>query len=420
MRKYLGINVYEAAKKRIAYIFDNFENIYLSFSGGKDSTVMLHMVAAEARKRKRKFGLLCIDMEAQYKHTIDHIESMYKEYSDCIIPFWVALPIVLTNAVSSYEPRWICWDKNKEWTRDQHKLSITDIHYFPFFKYGMEFEEFIFYFGKWYSAGNQTACFIGIRTEESYNRLLKLVVKKNREFYNKKQWILKQKLTGMDIYSVHPIYDWKVKDIWAYHGKYGGAYNKIYDLMQQAGVTLYQQRLCQPYGYEQRKGLYLFHILEPETWSKILSRVNGVNSGAEFVKYSGNISGQIKIYLPEGHTWRSFALLILKSMPKKLADHYDDKIHTFLHWWSNQGGYYDSNNVFHGFYGENIPDCVDQKLENAKKAPSWRRICKSLLRNDYWCKGMSFVQNSSPHYERYKTYMMKRKQRREYIPLWRR
>ena len=71
-KNYLNINVYDAAKERIKYTFDNFDNIYLSFSGGKDSTVMLHMVMDEAIKRKKEIGLLIVDLEGQYKLTIEN------------------------------------------------------------------------------------------------------------------------------------------------------------------------------------------------------------------------------------------------------------------------------------------------------------------------------------------------------------
>lgn len=418
-KRYLGMNVLDAARQRISIVFDNFTRIYVSFSGGKDSTVLLHLVADEARKRKVNVGLLCVDFEAQYKHTYEHVERMYDLYADCVIPYWITLPISLDNAVSEYEPRWMAWEDGREWIRPRPSKSIGDQALFPFYNYGMEFEEFVFEFGKWYSQGEPTAVFIGIRTEESHNRHLKLAVRYNREFYNGYMWALKQKATEMDIYSIHPIYDWKVEDIWRYHGKFGKPYNKIYDLMHKAGVTLYQQRLCQPYGVDQRKGLWLFHILEPETWAKIVARVNGANSGAEFVKYSGNVSGQIKIYKPDGHTWQSFAMLILKSMPPQLADHYDDKIFTFIGWWRERGGYWDDDGNFYPVFG-NIPDEVDPKLEATKKAPSWRRICKVLLRHDYWCKGLTFVPNLSPHYDQYRRYMARRKQLRGYIPLWKR
>lgn len=418
MKRGLGLSVLSATKERIAYTFDHFDNIYVSFSGGKDSGVMTHLVAEEAKKRGVKFGLLCIDLEAQYKHTIDYIKSIYDEYKDIIIPYWVSVPIVLSNSVSVYEPKWICWEPGKEWVRKPDKISITDSSMFPFYRYAMEFEELAPKFGEWYSDNgkNPTACFVGIRADESLNRY-RTIKTETKGMFLGKQWTTK---VSNNLYNIYPIYDWKTEDIWRYYGKSGKSYNHIYDLMHQAGLSIHQQRLCQPYGFDQRKGLWLFHILEPEMWSKIVSRVNGANSGAEFVQYSGNISGQIKITKPDGHTWKSFAQLILRSMPEKLADHYDDKICQFLHWWSQKGGYYDDEGMFHGIYGRNIPDEADPKLEAKRKAPSWRRICKALLRNDYWCKGLSFSQTESHAYQKYRKLMAERKKMRGYLQLWKR
>ena len=77
-------NVYEASIDRINYTFDNFEKVYLSFSAGKDSTVMLHLVCQEAIKRNVKIGLLIVDLEGQYKLTIEHIEACIENYKDNI------------------------------------------------------------------------------------------------------------------------------------------------------------------------------------------------------------------------------------------------------------------------------------------------------------------------------------------------
>lgn len=411
----LGIDVLTTARERIKYTFDHFDKIYVSFSGGKDSSVMTHLVMDEAIKRSRKVGLLFIDLEAQYQYTIKHVKETYELYKDHIISFWCSIPISLSNAVSVYEPRWICWEPGKEWVRQPDELSITETSIFPFYKHAMEFEEFTPLFGKWFSAGKRTACFVGIRADESLNRY-RTIKLEHKSMYNRKQWTT---LIDDNLYNIYPIYDWQTADIWRYNGKFFKPYNKIYDLMNKAGISIHQARLCQPYGFDQRKGLWLFHVLEPETWSRIVSRVNGANSGAEFVQYSGNISGQIKITKPEGHTWKSFAQLLLQSMPKELADHYDDKICQFISWWRSKSFYIDLNGEpkFVG-YDNYIPDEVDPKLEADKKAPSWRRICKALLRNDYWCKGLSFSQTNSHSYQRYKTLMKKRKIKWGYIPLW--
>ena len=88
-------------------------------------------------------------------------------------------------------------------------------------------------------------------------------------------------------------------------------------------------------------------------------------------------------------------------MPEKTAEHYRDKIAVFIQWWRAKGGIYD------------IPDEVDPKLEASsagkERQPSWRRICKVLLKNDYWCKGLSFTQTKSESYEAYQRLMKKRR-----------
>ena len=62
-RKYKKTDVYEASIARLEFIFDNFERVYLSFSGGKDSGVMLNLVLdfMKARGIKRKLGIQILD-----------------------------------------------------------------------------------------------------------------------------------------------------------------------------------------------------------------------------------------------------------------------------------------------------------------------------------------------------------------------
>lgn len=389
-------NVLEESKKRISWTFDNFEKVYLSFSAGKDSTAMLHLVAEEARKRKRKFGLLLIDLEGQYQFTIEHAEALFKEYEDVAERFWCCLPIVLRNAVSVYEPRWICWDKDKEkdWIREMPKGCISDEKYFDFFHKGMEFEEFVPLFGEWYSEGKDCACFVGIRADESLNRF-RTIASQSKTTFKGKQFTTK---VTESVYNVYPIYDWKTQDIWTYHAKNPTKrFNELYEYMHKAGVPISLQRICQPYGDDQRRGLWLFHLIEPNTWAKVVARVNGANSGALYVQENGNINGYNKISKPEGHTWKSFAKMLINSMPQKTKVHYTNKILLFRKWWIERG------------YSPDIPDEADLNLEMKRDVPSWRRVCKSLLRNDYWCKGLGFSQHKSDAYLKYLNLMKRRK-----------
>lgn len=390
----MGIDVLSAARERIAWTFDNFPRIYVSFSGGKDSTVMLHLVMDEAIKRGKRVGVLFVDLEGQYKITIDHVQACYDMYADNILPYWVALPIHLRNAVSMYQPQWMCWDPDcrENWIREAPKMAITDEEYFPFFRRRMEFEEFVPEFGHWYSQEQLTACFVGIRTRESLNRWRTIAAGKKQAMGGKcyATWCSKA------LYNIYPIYDWHASDIWTYHGKHPDKpYNKLYDRMHQAGLTLHQMRICQPYGDDQRKGLWLFHLIEPQTWSKIVARVNGANQGALYAQDTGDILGVGKITKPPDHTWESFTRLLLDSMPEKTREHYENKIAVFLHWYAQKG------------YQRGIPD----EGPMTKDSPSWKRICKALLRNDYWCKGLSFSQNKPIAYQNYVKVMKKRREK---------
>lgn len=387
LRVYDNKNVLTAAKERIAYTFDNFEKIMISFSGGKDSSVMFHLVMEEAILRNRKVGVMLIDFEAQYKHTSAHAERMFDLYKDHIDLHWICLPMKLRNAVSNYQPTWTCWDEKAEdlWVRDMPKhwgVKNMKKHPYDFFVPNLEFEEFIVMFADWYAQGEKLATFVGIRTDESLNRF-RTIAMADKKTFGGHRWTTH---VIDEVYNVYPIYDWKTKDIWVYHHMTQKDHNEIYDLMNKAGVPLSKQRLCQPYGDDQRQGLWLYHMLEPETWFRVVQRVNGVNSGSLYVQESGNIMGYNKITLPEGHTYKSFCNLLLATLPDVSRDHYVERFKAHIKGWRKRG------------YNGDIPDSAPTELENKQWVPSWRRMCKVLLRNDWWCKGLGMTQPKSEAY----------------------
>lgn len=383
MKVYKEINVYEAAVERFDYIYSNFDKVYVSFSNGKDSGVLLNLAIEAARRAgKLPVNVLYIDMEAQYRHAIEFTHRMFSRPE--VQGWWVCLPIHLRNAVSQYQPHWLCWDKDKRdaWIRDypENKWVVKDEDFFPFFVRGMEFEEFVPAFAEWFAGGEKTACCVGIRSDESLNRF-RTIASESKVKLENKNWTTKlnPKEESSKVYNCYPIYDWRVEDIWRANGKFGWDYNKIYDIMHLAGVPLHKMRLCQPYGDDQRQGLYLFKILEPETWAKIVNRVEGANFGNRYTENDRTTLGNYKVNLPEGHTYESYAQFLLETMPPYLAEHYREKINKFIAWWDKEGV-------------KTIPDTADMKEEAKRKVPSWRRICKVLLKNDYWCKGLSFSQ----------------------------
>ncbi len=396
MKKYININVCEAAKRRISRALDLCESAYVSFSGGKDSTVLLHMVMDEAIKREIKIGVLIIDLEAQYKDTIKNINNCLDLYEQYIEVHWFCGELLLRNAVSNFEPKWTCWDSDKEniWIRDKPARS-SDLNQYDFYIPKMEFEEVMVLFGEWYTKKHgKTAAFIGIRSDESLHRYKAITAKKKNLTLHGYKWSTR---ISKDLYNIYPLYDWKTEDIWIWVGKNKDRpFNEVYSKMTMAGVPLSNQRLCQPYGDDQRRGLWLYHILEPDTWSKLINRVSGVNSGASHVQENGNISGYRSITKPQGMTWQEYTNILLATLPKKTRENYTNRFKKFIAGWKKRG--YDT-----------IPDQSPHKLEVKCWAPSWRRMCRCILRNDYYCKGLGQTQPLSEAYKKFKEIKTKRK-----------
>lgn len=389
IKQYTDLDVLTAARNRIRLVFDHFDRCYVAFSGGKDSTLLLHLVMEEAVRRDRQIGVMYIDFEAQYLETVRHIEEMFQVYRGHIDPHWICIPTLLRNALTNYDPQWLTWDPEKRdlWIRPKPDGCKTEKDY-PFPAVGMEFEEFVPTWGEWYSRGQPTAGFVAIRTQESLHRYCSIATweKRDKTFLGQR-WTTKM---SDNVYNIYPIYDWLTEDVWTYHARHPDKpYNRIYDRMHMAGVPLKDQRLCQPYGDDQRRGLWLYHILEPDNWAKLVARVNGANSGALYINEKGNITGYHRITKPPGHTWKSFTNLLLQTMPAKTRDHYTFRFKKFIYGWYRRG------------YSE-IPDESPPELEANQWAPSWRRMCKVLLRNDYWCKGLGQTQPKSAAWQKFK------------------
>lgn len=408
-KKYVSKNVYELAQERIGFIFDEFENVCVSFSGGKDSGCLLNMAIDEARKRKRRIGALFIDLEAFYKKTIEFIERMFKDNADVLDPYWVCLPMESPNSLSYLEPTWVWWDKEKKdiWVREMPKndwVINEDNNPFGFYKKNMPFEEFIKYFGNWYGKGGKTACLIGIRTDESLNRFRAIVA--DKDCYKGKIYSTK---VMNETYNFYPLYDWSVEDDWTYNGKFGKDYNRLYDLFYKAGISIHKMRVDEPFGNEAKAGLNMFRVIEPQTWQRVVNRVSGANFGCI---YQGNKIMSAKHQLPKNHTWKSYTEFLLDTLPKETADNYRRKFAKFIKYWEEVGC--PLNDDYVNELEETIPDKIENTHSFSKRGKgdkevikfkdvvdehpldrkddilTWRRMAMCIIKNDYVCKGLSF------------------------------
>ena len=226
---YLKENVYEAALKRLKYIFDEFDNIIIAFSGGKDSGVLLELCDdyITANKIDKNVAIMHIDYECQYQFTTDYVSRTLNRLYDKYEVYHICMPIKANCGCRMDADWWIPWEESKKnlWVRELPKKSVNiNNHKFNFWKDGMEDYDFQMHFTEWYKNKKQgkTIVLTGIRAGESYTRYMRSVTKINK--YKNKQYILEQ---VNKTYHGFPLYDWETEDIWIYNAKFNKDYNKL-------------------------------------------------------------------------------------------------------------------------------------------------------------------------------------------------
>ena len=392
-------------------MFDEFETIIVSFSGGKDSGVVLNMAIDEARKRDRKIHVMFIDLEAFYAHTIDFIHRMIENNKDVLIPHWICLPMVSDNSSSFLEPTWRWWDPDKEplWVRPMPDYSyVVNLKNqgYPFYHQQITFENFVIHIADHIGHGGKTASMLGLRATESLNRY-RTMTRDDKAMYKGRNW---STLVKNQTYNFFPIYDWEVEDIWTYNGRFGKDYNHLYDLFHKAGLTLAQMRVDEPFGDTAKGGLNMFRIIEPDTWARVCNRVSGANFGNIYSKEKINKSNYT---LPSGHTWKSFTQFLLDTLPDDISHHYKVMFDKFTRYWMEVGcpESEQSIRILEGACGDAIVNThtmsnrghgdkevikftriVDAlpELDGKEDILTWKRLAMCIIKNDYYGRTLSF------------------------------
>ena len=417
-REYMEENVYEALQKRLQYIFQEFDNIYLSFSGGKDSGLLLNLVLDFQQKYypEKTIGVFHQDFEAQYTVTTEYIERTFERIKDKVEPYWVCLPMATRTALSSYQMYWYPWDDTKEdsWVRSMpDKEYVINLSNNPIstYKYKMHQEDLAKQFGRWYriSHGNKkTVCLLGLRAEESLQRYSGFLNKKYG--YNGECWISKQ---FKDVWCASPLYDWSINDVWHANYLFNYDYNHLYDLYYKTGLTVSQMRVASPFNDYSKDSLNLYRVIDPKIWVKLVGRVQGANFACIYGKTKA--MGYRNVTLPEGHTWESYTKFLLSTLPVRLRKNYIKKFNTSIIFWHKTGGGLDEDTIQelidHGYHIRrngvsnytlnkksrivfigNLPDNTDD-IKSSKDIPSWKRMCYCILKNDHMCRFMGFGLN---------------------------
>lgn len=278
MRFYLKHNVYEAAIQRLHRIFDEFGNVVVCTSGGKDSTVTMEMALKVAEERDRlPLKVLFVDQECEYQMVIDYMRVVREDPRVELI--WLQMPLRITNSLSAEDDYMNAWHPDEEWMREKEPgtYQVND--------FGVD---------EWNSGGNQIfeavlkklypdeeACYLaGVRAEESPTRLAGLTT---GQTYKEITWGKKLNV-GRGHYTFYPIWDWSLSDVWKSIFDHGWSYSRIYDELYRYGIPPHRMRVSSLNHENAVHSLFFLQEVERDTWNALVKRVKGINQTAHMEK----------------------------------------------------------------------------------------------------------------------------------------
>ena len=269
---YLNRSVYEESLNRIRWIYDEFPNVVVSMSGGKDSTVLYHLTKIVAEERGRlPLTVMWLDQECEYQATADYMKKIM--YDPDVDPRWYQIPFKLLNATSSAENWLNVWGEGEQWVREKDPISIKENIYgtdrFRGLLDGITRKEY---------AGEPCAALTGVRAEESPGRKMGLTLSKT---YKWATWGAVNDSKASQ-YAFSPIYDWSYMDIWKAIHDNGWEYNTHYDTLYQYNTPVRAMRVSNYHHETAVQSLFSLQEIEPDTWEKATQRIGGLDTAGKF------------------------------------------------------------------------------------------------------------------------------------------
>jgi predicted phosphoadenosine phosphosulfate sulfurtransferase len=255
-----GIDVVEAAERRIKNVFSNGLPVYMSFSGGKDSLALGQLVLSLIQRGQIRPELLTVqfvDEEAIFPCIEQTVLNWRRKLMLAGAGFdWLCVEVKHFNCFNdlSEDETFICWDSAKEdvWVRRPPAFAVRS---HPLLRPRKDsYQDFM-----------PRLCMdgitiTGVRAAESVQRLQ----------YMSSLNMGAGSMTGHG--HIYPIYDWRTNDVWLYLRDQGVEIPEIYLQLWQSGAARGQLRVSQFFSIDTARSLVRLNEYYPDLMERIIRR----------------------------------------------------------------------------------------------------------------------------------------------------
>lgn len=325
VRSELASTVYEATVARFRQIYTLADRVTISFSGGKDSTALLHMALLAAREYDRlPLEVWFFDDELLDPDTIEHVERL-AQWEELDFK-WYCLP-VQHSLRSNFRTHWYTWDPDEKdvWPRSLPPGAITEMPgWTKENARGLpEISTHVSRLTNEQLGVRQHILCAGIRGPESFNRVRAIM--QGGHFISKKY---------SAYWYARPIYDWRTRDVWKAIRENDWPYSAFYDRIRAYGITNIEEQRVAPWGnVAQSRSVHVYAALYPEFWEKAMRRMPELRAQNRY--------GNTKLYRvvqnkPPGLTWQEYTLRLIAVLPEEDRQYWVRQLKSILKRWERK------------------------------------------------------------------------------------